>query len=98
MTFIEDDYERKLLLGTKSFESLSFCSVRLDLHEEPNVGPTTKGFGDHLDSAMVKIFINEESWKAAEKLYFRHSNQSIHSYDNLYQLRQLQTKFDKLST
>ncbi|KAG2220446.1 hypothetical protein INT45_004188 [Circinella minor] len=95
--FIDDDHGHKLILGTKTFNSLSTSSLRLDILEKPNVGPTTSGFGNSLDPAIIKIFINQQSWKTAENLFMKQSNQYIHNYDSLYQLRQLQTRFDKLS-
>lgn len=48
--------------------------------------------------ALINIFINRQSWKTAENLYMKQWNHFIHNYDNIYQLRQLQTKLDKLST
>lgn len=70
------------------------------LKKKPDVGPTTLQFSapNALTSNEIKIFINKRSWEHANKISLDPMNKGIHSYDNLYQLRQVQSKFDHLST
>ncbi|ORE06800.1 hypothetical protein BCV72DRAFT_256168 [Rhizopus microsporus var. microsporus] len=100
VTTITDDHGCKLVFGTKSFNSLSTSSLRLDTNLQPEVGPSTTNFtiANSTESSQAKLYIYKKSYEKAKKLSMIFENRKINDYDNLFQLRQLQTKFDHIST
>ncbi|KAI8635752.1 hypothetical protein BD408DRAFT_377804 [Parasitella parasitica] len=89
----------KLLVGTKVFNGLVTSSTRIDRDLLPEVGPTTSNFvlnGE--DAGMIEIYIDETAWYDAKKLAEDESAQEVYSFNILYQLRQLRSKFHQYST
>ncbi|ORZ12371.1 hypothetical protein BCR42DRAFT_453705 [Absidia repens] len=99
-TSLDDDDGRKLVIGTKVFNALVTSSLRLDTDLPPEVGPGTCQFilDDYQQSKSTRLFIKETAWKAATTMAKNKSTTRICSYDILYQLRQLRTRFHHQST
>ncbi|CEP17759.1 hypothetical protein [Parasitella parasitica] len=99
-TTITDADGTKLVIGTKTFNALITSSLRLDALFNPEVGPNVMSF-DLNDSSKAKtttIFIKESAWKEAAEIAQNNNAASITSYDLIYQLRQLRTRFHQQST
>ncbi|CAO3595713.1 unnamed protein product [Absidia cylindrospora] len=99
-TTLDDEDGKKLVIGTKVFNALVTSSLRLDTDLAPEVGPGTCQFilDDHQQSISTRLFIKETAWKAATALAKTKATTRISSYDILYQLRQLRTRFHHQST
>ncbi|CEP09839.1 hypothetical protein, partial, partial [Parasitella parasitica] len=99
LTTIRDSDGVKLLVGTKVFNGLVTSSTRIDKELLPEVGPTTSNFVlNKEDARMIEIYIEETAWYDAKKLAEDESAQEIYSFNILYQLRQLRSKFHHYST
>ncbi|CAO3687176.1 hypothetical protein G6F70_009115 [Rhizopus microsporus] len=99
LTTIRDSDGVKLLVGTKVFNGLVTSSIRIDKELFPEVGPTTSNFVlDNEYARKVEIYIEETAWYDAKKLAEDESAQEVYSFNILYQLRQLRSKFHHYST
>ncbi|KAI8970106.1 hypothetical protein BDF20DRAFT_826052 [Mycotypha africana] len=99
-TIITDADGTKLVIGTKTFNALITSSLRLDASFNPEVGPSVRFF-DLNDSSKAKtttIFVKESAWKEAAEIAQNNNATSIGSYDFIYQIRQLRTRFHQQST
>ena len=98
-TTVRDPDGVKLLVGTKTFNGLITSSTRIDKELLPEVGPTTSNFIlNREDAGMIEIYIEETAWYDAKKLAEDESAQEVYSFNILYQLRQLRSKFHHYST
>ncbi|SAL95967.1 hypothetical protein [Absidia glauca] len=97
---IDNDNSKKLELGTKTMNALFTSTVRLDKDSSVAIGPSSlNGFSV---SATTTIFVRKEFllWykslvdNGCKKLVV----QSLYSFDELSQLRQVRSKFNKTST
>lgn len=99
-TTIIDTNGMKPVVGTKTFNALITSSLRLDESFNPEVGPSVISF-DLSNSSQVKAttsFVKESAWKEAAEIAQNNSPASIASYDLIYQLHQLRTRFHQQST
>lgn len=90
----------RLTIGTQTCNLLVTSSLRLDKTIPPSLGATTNNFllFSKKDSLSTVIYLDEESIKKALNLS-KNSNTNYLSNSNfLFQLRQLRTKFNSLST
>ncbi|KAG1194223.1 hypothetical protein G6F36_000318 [Rhizopus arrhizus] len=99
-TSIRDVDGTKLILGTKMFNALITSSLRLDKSSDPEIGPTTSSFclETSVKSLNIQLFVKESAWHAASALAINENTKAISSYDSLFQLRQLRTRFHHQST
>lgn len=75
-------------------------SLRLDKSNDPEIGPTTSSscLETSVKSLNTQLFIKESAWHAASELAINENTKVISSYDSLFQLRQLRTRFQHQST
>lgn len=99
-TTLLDADGKKLLVGSKTFNALITSSLRIDKELEPDVGATTSRFvlENHQESLETHIYLKESAWDAAKKLAHQEDASAIDTFDKLYQLRQLRTRFHHSST
>ncbi|KAG1458111.1 hypothetical protein G6F46_002123 [Rhizopus delemar] len=97
---IRDVDGTKLILGTKTFNGLITSSLRLDKSNDPEIGPTTSSscLETSVKSFNTQLFIKESAWHAASESAINENTKVISSYDSLFQLRQLRTRFQHQST
>lgn len=97
---ITDADGAKLVIGTKVFNALITSSMRLDGSFEPEVGPGVKSFqlNNSPEAKATTIFIKKSAWKGAAEIAQNNNATSVASYDLIYQLRQLRTRFHQEST
>ncbi|KAI9029601.1 hypothetical protein CLU79DRAFT_831983 [Phycomyces nitens] len=87
---------RKLIIGTQSCSALVTSSVRLDCERDPDVGPSSFSFVT--SPQTTKIYIDNESWKKAQKLAIDKDARSLESFYLIGQARQLRSHFHQPST
>jgi hypothetical protein len=83
------DSSTKLMICSKSFNSLVVSSLRLDIKTDPELGPTTLKFSP---STKTKLYLCKQSLESANKILA--SKQTVfndHDFDS--HLRQLRSKF-----
>lgn len=99
-TTISDSDGTKLIIGTKTFNALITSSIRLGIEAGPEVGPNTVAIDLSKSSAGKNdmIYIKESAWIEASEIAKNNNTTYITSFDYIYQLRQLRTRFHQLST
>ncbi|CAO3647371.1 unnamed protein product [Mucor fragilis] len=72
----------------------------LDAPFSPEVGPSVMSFdlNDSSKAKTITIFVKESAWKESAEISQNDNVVSIASYDLIYQLRQLRTRFHQQST
>lgn len=66
-------------------------SLRLDILQDPNVGPWSFDFS--VSAKSTKIFIHETSWTKAQGLALDETTRSVENFKLIYQARQLRSHF-----
>ncbi|KAI9303561.1 hypothetical protein BJ944DRAFT_289301 [Cunninghamella echinulata] len=91
---------KKLMIGTETFNALITSSMRLDKRLKPSIGAITMNFTllQKKDSESCSVYLDKESVEKAMMLAKNEQAISISKTNILYQLRQLNTKFDMPST
>lgn len=87
---------RKLIIGTQSCSALVTSSLRLDCERDPDVGPSSFSFVT--SPQTTKIYIDNDSWKKAQKLALDKDTRSLESSYLIGQARQIQSYFHQPST
>ncbi|KAG1234781.1 hypothetical protein G6F35_001078 [Rhizopus arrhizus] len=87
---------RKLIIGTQSCSALVTPSLRLDCERDPDVGPSSFSFVT--SPQTTKIYIDNVSWKKAQKLALDKDIRSLESFYLIGQARQLRSHFHQPST
>ncbi|KAI8993315.1 hypothetical protein BDB01DRAFT_775879 [Pilobolus umbonatus] len=105
LCIIDNDNAKKLVLGTKTMNALFTSSIRLDNNQSVAVGASSaNGF---IPSRNTRIFIEKRKLEEIEimgkenkKLDGIESSAQhlLYPFDEYAQLRQLRSKFDRLST
>ncbi|GAA5812949.1 hypothetical protein MFLAVUS_006411 [Mucor flavus] len=96
---VQDVDSIKLLFGTKVFNGLAASSIRLDADLDPEAGLTTSRYLINMQSDVnVEIYIEEEALREAKELAEDEATQDIYSFNIIYQLRRLRSKFYHQST
>ncbi|CEG82315.1 hypothetical protein RMATCC62417_16399 [Rhizopus microsporus] len=87
---------KKLLIGTQSCNLLVTSSLRLDKVDDPCVGATTVNFDlqNKTNSLACAIYLDVESVTKSLALANEPATKSINKYGYLYQMRQLNSKYD----
>ncbi|CEP13964.1 hypothetical protein [Parasitella parasitica] len=103
LCLIQNDNAKKLVLGTKTMNVLKTSSIRLESNQQVVVGAS--GSNGFIPSRNTRIFIEkcklqgiEMTAKANMHLDGRSHQHLLYSFDEHAQLRQLRSKFDRLST
>ncbi|KAI7895220.1 uncharacterized protein EV154DRAFT_559636 [Mucor mucedo] len=98
------DNSQKLVLGTKTMNVLITSSIRIDCNEKPVVGPSSSnGF---LPSRNSRIYVEKKKLDEIERMIEKKATLNeistrqvlLYPFDEFSQLRQIRSKFDKLST
>jgi hypothetical protein len=98
------DRSQKLVLGTKTMNVLITSSIRIDCNEKPTIGPSSSnGF---LPSRETRIFIEKTKIEEVQRMIEKKATFNeigsrqvlLYPFDEFAQLRQLRSKFDKVST
>ncbi|KAI7866879.1 hypothetical protein BDF14DRAFT_1808756 [Spinellus fusiger] len=98
------DTSQKLVLGTKTMNVLITSSIRIDCNEKPVIGPSSSnGF---FPSRETRIFIEKTKIEEVQRMIEKKATFNeigsrqvlLYPFDEFAQLRQLRSKFDKVST
>lgn len=98
------DRSQKLMLGTKTMNVLITPSIRIDCNEKLIIGPSSSnGF---LPSRETRIFIEKTKIEEVQRIIEKKATFNeigsrqvlLYPFDEFAQLRQLGSKFDKVST
>lgn len=81
----------KLTIGTQTMNALVTSTIRLDIKEEPKVGPTT--CTANLKSKVIRVFIDHGSWEKAVKLSTNTTTRQLEPFNLTNQLRQIRSQF-----
>ncbi|KAI9015248.1 hypothetical protein CLU79DRAFT_707574, partial [Phycomyces nitens] len=82
---------RKLTINSHSCSGLVTSSLRLDIQQDPNVGPSSFDFS--VSAKSTKFFINKNSWTKARCLALDATTRSVEKFKLIYQARQLCSHF-----
>jgi hypothetical protein len=97
---VNNDNSKKLELGTKTMNALFTSTVRLDKDSSVAIGPSS--LNDFDVSTSATIFVRKEFMLWYQNLIAGGCKnlvvQSLYSFDELSQLRQVRSKFNKAST
>ncbi|KAG2206304.1 hypothetical protein INT47_007318 [Mucor saturninus] len=85
---------RKLIIGTRTCNFLITSSMRLDVHSI-NLGPSTTHF---TPTKKTRLFLDKASLDIVKTMLQEETINKCQQMPILYQLRQLRSKFDCLST
>lgn len=90
----------KLVIGTKIFNVLVISSLRIDIGIKPKIGPVTSNFILNAYERLfaTKIFVKKSVWESAQHIAKCERTNKISSYDVIFQLRQLRTRFHQRLT
>ncbi|CDS04530.1 hypothetical protein LRAMOSA07189 [Lichtheimia ramosa] len=81
----------KLIIGTQTMNALVTSTIRLDVKEEPKVGPTACTV--NMKSKTIRIFIDHGSWQKAVKLSTNIKTRQLEQFNLTNQLRQIRSQF-----
>lgn len=81
----------KLVIATLFCTGLITSSIRVDILEEPKIGPSSSTFT--ISPQTTKIYIDQESWNKANALSLNSEARSIHSSYLIDQMRQLRSQY-----
>ncbi|KAG2227232.1 hypothetical protein INT45_008476 [Circinella minor] len=81
----------KLTIGTQTMNALITSTIRLDIKEEPKVGPTT--CTADFRSKTIKIYIDHGSWEKAVKISKNTITRQLEQFNLTSQLRQIRSQF-----
>jgi hypothetical protein len=92
------DNSLKLLFATKTFNALVTSSYRIDGKFDAEVGPSTVSFrldemSKYENAMTTQVYIDKESWNDAIELAKDEHTSQLRTYNNIYQLRQVRSKF-----
>ncbi|KAG1047264.1 hypothetical protein G6F43_010276 [Rhizopus delemar] len=82
---------RKLVIASLSCTSLITSSIRVDILEDPKIGPSSSTVT--ISPQTSKIYIDQESWNKANALALNSEARSIHTSYLIGQMRQLRSQF-----
>ncbi|GAA5799033.1 hypothetical protein HPULCUR_004442 [Helicostylum pulchrum] len=85
---------KKLIIGTRTCNFLVTSSMRLDVHSV-NLGPSTTHF---TPTNKTRLFLDKASLDIVKPMLRNETVNECQQMPILYQLRQLRSKFDRLST
>ncbi|KAI9015246.1 hypothetical protein CLU79DRAFT_724982 [Phycomyces nitens] len=85
---------KKLIIGTRTCNFLVTSSMRLDVHSV-NLGPSTTHF---TPTNKTRLFLDKTSLDTVKPMLKNETVNECQQMPILYQLRQLRSKFDRLST
>lgn len=90
----------KLVTGTKIFNALVTSSLRIDIDIKPEIVPVTSNFILNVYERLfaTKIFVKKSVWESAQHIAKCERTNKISSYDVIFQLRQLRTRFHQRLT
>ncbi|KAI8365705.1 hypothetical protein BD560DRAFT_401427 [Blakeslea trispora] len=96
-TSIQDN-STKLLFASKTFNALVTSSYRLDGNHDAEVGPSTTHFRLDMmplfeNAVSTQIYVDKDSWSEAMELATNEDTLQVQTYNHLYQLRQVRSKF-----
>ncbi|KAI9006540.1 hypothetical protein CLU79DRAFT_780222 [Phycomyces nitens] len=86
----------KLVIATLASTSLITSSMRVDILEDPKIGPSSSTV--QLSPQTSKIYIDQESWNKASTLALNKEARSIQTSYLVGQLRQLRSQFQHPTT
>ncbi|KAI7889556.1 uncharacterized protein EV154DRAFT_273824 [Mucor mucedo] len=82
---------RKLVIASFSCIGLITSSMRVDILEDPNIGPSSSTIT--ISPETTKLYIDQESWNKANALALKIEARSIHTSYLIGQMRQLRSQF-----
>lgn len=82
---------RKLVIASLSSTSLITSSIRVDILEDPKIGPSSSTVT--ISPQTSKIYIDQESWNKANALALNSEARSNHTSYLTGQMRQLRSQF-----
>ncbi|SAL98015.1 hypothetical protein [Absidia glauca] len=93
---IQNRNGKKVVIGTEVSNALVTSSIRLDCQEAPVIESTASGFDLNSinDSLSTKIYLDIESMNSSLAMINDTSTSHICDTNIIYQIRQLQSKFD----